>query len=158
MTNLLPGIIFHQLIQRFSPLNISQNSLIENIILWYFFGMIISRFGSVILEPICKKVNFVSYSDYGSFKLASSKDNKIEILLETNNIYRSFFSLFVLVIILKIYIVAGRCIPLLLELQDVILLFLLTILFAYSYKKQTSYIKASVEYQVGGNGKGTDEL
>lgn len=154
MTNLLPGIVFKE----FIPLNFSQNSLMENIFLWYFLGMIISRFGSVIIEPICKKVKFVMYSDYKAFKIASLKEGKIEILLETNNMYRSFFALFVLIIIIKAYIVVGICIPFLLESRDVILIFLLTILFAYSYKKQTSYIKSSVEYHAGEKAKSTEDF
>ena len=56
--SLLPGVIFVIMAREFSRYNFIQNEIVLSGFLCYFIGMIISRFGSVIIEPILKKINF----------------------------------------------------------------------------------------------------
>jgi hypothetical protein len=53
---LLPGAIFTVFIENITNYRITQNDLLVNIFLVYFVGLIISRFGSLVVEPIFKKV------------------------------------------------------------------------------------------------------
>lgn len=144
LNNLLPGVIFNYFSKTILVINTSGNSLFENLVFWYFVGMIISRIGSLIIEPLCKKIGFVIYADYGKFKIACEKDPKIDILLEVNNMYRSFFSLFIIIIFFKIYVVIMEYVPILVMANSMFYVFL-AILFGFSYRKQTHYIKSRVE-------------
>ena len=51
----LPGTIFVYTSKCLLNKNILVNSWIENFILCYFIGMILSRIGSLIIEPLLKK-------------------------------------------------------------------------------------------------------
>lgn len=109
----------------------------------YFIGLLISRISSVIIEPILKKVKFVKFADYKDFVLASENDNKIELLSESNNMYRVFISLFVVLIIINIYEQLLQ--QLLGEYTNFVVTVLLLLLFLFSYRKQTNYITQRIE-------------
>jgi hypothetical protein len=109
----------------------------------YFLGLVISRVSSIIIEPLLKKIKFVKFAEYKDFVLASESDKKIELLSESNNMYRVFISLFFVLIIIILYEIF---------LQDIfvgytsyIVMIGLLILFLFSYRKQTSYITQRIE-------------
>lgn len=54
--NLYPGILFCYVLKIVLDINLLSNNWFENLILFYFAGMVISRIGSVIIEPIMKKI------------------------------------------------------------------------------------------------------
>lgn len=54
--NLYPGVIFCYLLKAILGINIISDNWFENLILFYFIGMVISRIGSVIIEPLMKKI------------------------------------------------------------------------------------------------------
>ena len=145
LNNLLPGSIFCYLLKIFYGIDIISESVVEILFLYYFIGMVISRVGSVVIEPIFIKLKIVIYADYSNYLMASKIDDKIEILLETNNTYRTVLSLFFVLIIIKLYIVFMRYYPILIEMSSLIIIITLFMLFAFSYRKQTNYIKARVE-------------
>ena len=106
--------------------------------------MVISRIGSVIVEHICRKINFVKFAEYGEFLKASKKDDKIDILSETNNTYRTMLSLTLVLLVTKLYIfISSKCEPLEAWTPFVIII-VLFLLFAFSYRKQTSYVRKRV--------------
>lgn len=137
---LLPGIIFVVISKELTPYSFIQGDLILGVFVYYFIGLIISRVGSLIIEPICIKTGFIKYANYKKYLQASKKDQKIEILLEVNNMYRTIFSTLLLVLILKSYgmLVVKYQFPK--ELSEYILIILSSLLFIYSYRKQTQYI------------------
>ena len=51
LNNLLPGAIFCYLLKTIVNIDIS-NNIVEDLFVYYFIGMIISRIGSIIIEPI----------------------------------------------------------------------------------------------------------
>ena len=69
-------------------------------------------------------------------------DNKITMLLLVNNMYRSFVVVFLLCFFWLIF--KNKFLLCTLSLEPLIILFLL-LLFFYSYKKQTEYIRQRVE-------------
>ena len=75
---LLPGIVFVALLRLFTSYNLIVNEVIVGAFLYYFIGLIISRIGSLVIEPILKKTSLINFSDYGNFISASKKDEKIE--------------------------------------------------------------------------------
>ncbi len=142
---LLPGILFVFLTKEITTYNLIQENNLIGAFLYYFIGMVVSRFGSLIIEPFLKKVKFLKFSDYRAFVKASKKDNKIELFSEVNNTYRTILSMFILLIIEKIYLRIKVYYGLQHETTFVILTLFITMLFLFSYRKQTNYITKRIE-------------
>jgi len=106
---------------------------------------VISRFGSLIIEPLLKTLSFVKFAEYKDFVAVSQKDSKLEVLSEVNNTYRTLASLFSLLLLLKLYVKLEGKFPFLKGWDATILAVLLLVMFLFSYRKQTSYITKRVE-------------
>lgn len=146
---LFSWIIFTRFVNNFSWVHIPEYVVSENIydilmfvFVLYFIWLIVSRFGSIIIESILKKLwlEFVSYKDYIK---AEKIDNKIETLSMRNNTYRTLTSLSLCLIVVQVIIDiinSSFCFHLL---YYICLNFLL-VLFLCSYIKQTNYIRKRV--------------
>jgi len=138
--NLFPGILFVVLITKVTNYNLIQEDIIIGVFLYYFIGMVISRLGSLILEPFLKKIGFVKFANYPDFIVASEKDTKIIEFSEINNTYRTVAMALISVATLKLY---EHCVDKFAYHTDTDLLALVVLLiclFIFSYKKQTAYI------------------
>lgn len=121
-----------------------QENIFIGAFLYYFIGLVISRVGSLLIEPILKKIAaFVNYSDFIS---ASKEDVKIELFSEVNNMYRTLISLFVLLIVSKLYNILSDNFNFLKLILPYLLVTSLMILFVFSFKKQTDYIVKRVNH------------
>ena len=138
---LLPGVIFVTMLNHFTDYNLIQKDLLTGVFLYYFLGMVVSRFGSVIIEPLLKKIKFLKFSDYKKFISASQKDTKIEVLSEVNNTYRTLTSM----LILKLYHFAEIKIGISHQVSRYLIVCVILLMFIFSYRKQTNYINARVE-------------
>jgi hypothetical protein len=143
---LLPGILFPIICKLGIGINLVLDNNFLGVFLYYFIGMVISRIGSVIVEPILKRVNFLKFSDYKKFIQACRIDAKIELLSEVNNTYRTLLSMLLLLLILKLYKYYNS-IYWHFSRKDsfIVALVFLIILFLFSYRKQTDYIRKRVE-------------
>ncbi|MBN1184978.1 MAG: hypothetical protein JXB49_22020 [Bacteroidales bacterium] len=142
---LLPGILFAFIASTLTGINLIQSDLITGAFVYYFIGLIISRFGSLVIEPILKKTKFVTFADYKDFVAASQLDSKIDTLSESNNMYRTFISMFLLIILLNIYSSLTLKFPIIKEWSLLLLVILLFIMFLFSYRKQTNYITKRIK-------------
>ena len=145
---LLPGVIFVIIAREFSGYNFIQNEIVLSGFLYYFIGMIISRFGSVIIEPILKKIAFLKFEDYKNYVIASKKDSKIELLSEVNNTYRTICSMCVMLIILNIYSVFNSNKNVSIEPDFYIIISIILIMFLFAYRKQTNYITKRIQSNI----------
>jgi hypothetical protein len=68
---LLPGCLFAVVASKFTHHQVIQQNLVLGLFLYYFYGLVISRLGSLVLEPFLKRVRFLKFSDYGDFVIAS---------------------------------------------------------------------------------------
>lgn len=141
---LFPGVIFCILLQKILNLdleNIQNENLIILLFGFYFIGMLISRVGSLVVEPILKKIRFVKFASYSDYLKIVKIDETMEILSEENNIYRTFISLFLL---LLVSYGVDYFFP---EIQNpyIILICICLILFLASYRKQTKYITKRIK-------------
>ncbi len=102
--------------------------------------MVISRFGSVFIEPLLKKVSFLKFAPYKNFMIASKKDEKIELLSEVNNTYRTIVSLTILVTLIKVYNKLDDKFNIPADISAYILIVFIFFMFLYAYRKQTNYI------------------
>lgn len=116
------------------------DNLFIGVFAYYFIGMILSRIGSVIIEPLLKRSGFVKFAEYTDFMKVSKTDPKLEVLSEANNMYRTIISLFVTLFILLGAQKLARHWSFFNENQEFLALIFLFILFAFSYKKQSNYI------------------
>ena len=145
LNNLLPGIVLNFLLERIIGVKIVEGNIIEDLFVFYIMGMVVSRFGSLVIEPICKKIKWVKYADYGEFVKASRKDEKVNVLSEVNNSYRTVFSVCIVVLIAKVYLILISKIRAFSTITDILILVIITILFAVAYKKQTKYVASRVK-------------
>lgn len=142
---LLPGILFVIILDKFTVYSFIQDNLIIGAFVYYFIGLVISRFGSLVTESILKKISFLKFTDYREFISASKKDPKIDLLSESNNMYRTFSSMLILIILLKLYELIELKFQMLKNWNQYILIGLLLIIFLYSYRKQTGYITKRIK-------------
>ena len=142
---LLPGTIFVILSHEFTAYSFIQSNIVLAAFLYYFIGMIVSRVGSIILEPLLIWTGFLKFAEYSDFIAASKEDDKIELLSEANNTYRTFCSMFILLILLMLYKRIEQQLSFLGAWSPSIIVIGLLALFLFSYRKQTGYIKTRIE-------------
>ncbi len=146
---LLPGILFVAILNTFTTYSFPLDNLVVGAFEFYFIGLVVSRFGSLFIEPVLKKVSFLKFANYSDFVSASQKDSKIEILSEVNNMYRTLSSLLILLILLKLFEWIEFKLPVLKEWNLHILIAFLLVLFLCSYRKQTEYITKRIKAIIG---------
>jgi len=143
--NLLPGVIFYCLIARFTKFVIVTGELIYDAFLIYFFGLVLSRVGSIIIEPLFKSWKIVKFASFEDYCIASKNDPTLAVLTEVNNTYRSLIA--TLAVFGIAYLLDKINIQVLISGEIVfafILIATLTLL-VFSFRKQTKYIKQLVK-------------
>lgn len=143
VNNLYPGILFVYVLKIMFGTNLLSNNWFENLIVFYFVGMVLSRIGSIVIEPVMKKIKIIKYAPYQDYVKASSIDPLVGTLSETNNTYRTLLSTFICAFVYKLgapinEVCLKNKITFLQENKDWILLTVLILLFVFSYVKQTS--------------------
>ena len=142
---LLPGVLFAVVASKLTHYSFLGYEVVVAAFLYYFIGLVVSRFGSLVLEPLFRFTGFVKFYDYKSFIAACQKDPKIELLSEVNNMFRTLCSLFVLLVLLKLYEQLGVRWPLLERFHVIVLIVLLFVTFAFAYRKQTEYVNKRIK-------------
>lgn len=149
---LFPGVIFAAAGTSLTSYALLMNDMVVGLFVYYFYGLAISRFGSLVLEPIFKKTRFVRFAPYDDFVAASKEDEKLALMLEENNMHRTLSSMLLCLLFLLFTDLVVRhgfdsispiC-------AFTLVLLLLFSLFSFSYRKQTGYIRSCVERSVGG--------
>ena len=74
---LLPGTLFAAIGDALTSYRFIQDDIIIGLFLYYFLGLVISRVGSLFIEPILKKTKFVRFADYRRYVSASQADQKL---------------------------------------------------------------------------------
>lgn len=148
INSLIPGTIYVLIIERFTSFTISTDSILFNVILYYFIGVVIGRIGSLLIERILiKGIERVSHTD---FVEAENKDDtgKITALSSINNMYRTFVATIVCVLLTVI----GDCIWQVVPHSEIVnvsvivcLCVFLVVVFSKAYRKQTGYIVSRIK-------------
>lgn len=147
---LLPGIIFNYGIEQITSFSFTPGDILYKLFIYYVTGMILSRIGSTIIEPIYKKYCIVVYAGYKDYLEAAEKDPKLDILVMENNTYRTFVSTFI--VMLLVFLLDQ--IEWLHDKYDsffaiVIYLLLLIGLMTLSFRKQTSFVRSRTHKNLG---------
>ena len=142
---LLPGTVLVALTEAFTSFSFPQVDLLIALFLYYFIGLIISRIGSLFVEPFLRWTRFIRFADYEDYVEASKSDSTIETLSEQNNMYRTLCCLPIILIFLK---GCEKIKEKFLWSDDgigFILMLGMLILLLFAYKKQTRYIVKRIE-------------
>lgn len=142
---LLPGVLFAVFVDGLTSLKVLQKDVVIGAFLYYFLGSVVSRVGSLLVEPILLRMKFVQYAPYSEFLQAMKTDAKIELLSEQNNMYRSFIALFISLAVVAGYDKASHSIPSLHSAAPYVCIAGLLALYLFSYRKQTAFVKQRVE-------------
>jgi len=142
---LLPGTLFSVLGEAVSSYSLVQENVLVGLFLYYFIGLSISRIGSLIVEPAFKRFNFVEFAKYEDFLAAIKSDDKLELLSEENNVYRTIVALLVTIGLLWLFEVAASNYPPLRDIAVPALALMLLLIFSFAYQKQTRYISKRVD-------------
>ena len=154
---LFPGIIFINLTDLLTSIQIPYDRVEFIIFLYYMAGMILSRIGSVVIEPLYKGCCWIVFAGYKDYLEASKQDAKIDVLSMENNTYRTLIATFVSLLVVYCLDLAQwfrnfndskYAVP--------VYLTLLIVLFSFSYRKQTSFVRKRAHHCV--NKKDEDEI
>lgn len=141
---LFPGVLVADLGSAISSFNLLADDIVVGVFLYYFYGLVVSRIGSLVLEPFFKWIKIVQFAPYADFVAASRIDEKIDLLSEQNNVYRTLASTFLCLTLLGLADWCLARLPTLSAYRVQIAVLLLLALFIWSYRKQTSYVAARV--------------
>ena len=139
---LLPGIIFSIIFEKLTYIKISQSNAIIDLFVYYFLGMTIGRFGSLFIEPLLKKMSIIKIFDYNKYIKAEENDKKISLLLEVSNTYRTIFALLFITLIISIIKYSQS---MALNIGKVVIILFFSVIFLFSYRKQTDYINKRID-------------
>lgn len=141
---LLPGVIFAVIAEHITRFSFKQQDIIIGGFVYYFMGLVISRVGSLVIEPALKWVRFLRFAEYKDFVAAARSDARLEELSEQNNSYRTLCSTFLLLLVLKLYERVSTSVSAITQHQTTVLLATLALMFLFAYRKQTTYITRRV--------------
>lgn len=135
---LFPGVVFVILLNRYTEINLVVDDVILGMFLYYFFGLVLSRIGSILIEPVLRCTKIIQFSDYARFVRASKLDDKIELFSEVNNMHRTIIAMLGVLLVISICNGSATC-HLTTGLLGIVILFIL------SYRKQTSVITKRID-------------
>lgn len=140
---LLSGTVLAFLISKTTSINLLSDNILIAVFVYYCIGLVVSRIGSLIIEPAFKKLHIVKYAPYEKYLQAVKLDPKIDTLSQENNTYRTLVAMLLLyVVVYIIYLMWPQVInqsylPLAVAVIGIVL-------FSFSYRKQTNYITRRV--------------
>lgn len=152
LNNLIPGAVFAFLGHLLDIMSLPLDGIVERIFVYYFCGMIVSRIGSLIIEEIFKKLKWIKFTPKAEYVAAVKKDGRIETLLETSNMYRTFAGLFLTLGIMKGYSALAQLLEIPGCITDLVISVVLFALFSISFVKQTEHIVSRVDAANGSTG------
>lgn len=149
-TNLVPGSAVLLSMDQIGLTRSSDLDVVPQVLLYYLVGMIISRFSSIVVEPVLKAIGIVKYSEYADYVFACKADPKIERIVESSNMYRSMIGASIVVCMIAIFATlphhtapyTNRCLWIAGSAS-------LVTLFIISFAKQASFISQRVEIAKG---------
>lgn len=145
LTNILPGTVLCIILKYLVGYDLIPDDYYQAGIVFYFVGMVNSRVGSLVIEPILKAISWVKFAPYSEFFRAEKEDAKLTILSQENNVFRSYISLMFISILGYIYKNCSLDLRLSLNNESLVLIVILFVLFLFAYKKQTSFVRKRVE-------------
>lgn len=148
LNNLIPGALFCVILPQLTRYDVMVENLWLNLAIVYFCGIIVSRFGSIVIEWVFKKMCIVTFEPYNRYIDASAKDPFIKTLSMENNMFRTYISLFVLLLFAKLSdYIASICVFWERNISWVVCV-IMVLIFTGAYVKQTNFIVERIKKQL----------
>lgn len=157
LNNIIPGALFCVTLPYITHYDLMVENIWYNLVILYISGICISRFGSVVIEYLYKKMHIVEFEPHDRYAKATAKAPFIKTLSMENNMYRTLIAVFVLLLLAKLSDWIGSVCVFWAENILWILCLLLLILFSFAYSKQTKYVVKHINEQLGENEEIVDE-
>ncbi len=136
---LFPGFLFVIILNyttSYSEVLMDRITVLEEIVIIYFTGLVLSRIGSLIIETILLKSSLIKPLNSKDY-IQKSKDNlKLEIIFEAMNMYRTLASMSLVLFILTLIEYFSHPEFSAQTLVFTLTEFLLFVLFSFAYSKQ----------------------
>lgn len=145
LTNILPGTVLCIIFKYLVGYDLIPDDYYQAGIVFYFVGMVNSRVGSLIVEPILKAISWVKFASYPELLQAEKEDAKLTLLSQENNVFRSYISVMFISIVGYIYKNCPFDLRQFLSDEPLVLILSLFVLFLFAYRKQTSFVKKRVD-------------
>ena len=146
---LFPGAVFTIIADHLGVLAAPKHDILIQLLWYYFVGLVVSRVGSVVLEPFLRRVKFVKYSDYAAYLRACAADPKMDVMVEVANTYRTLAAAFLLLLLSAFWVAMVRRLGFSAAWQDRSVLLLLLVLFLFSFRKQSAFVSRRVSHYGG---------
>lgn len=152
LTNILPGAVLIIVLKYIVGYDIiiDGNWFLTGV-MFYFAGMVCNRFSSLLIKPLLEALHIVKSLPYKTYIEGEKKDKKIITLNTDNNAYRTYIAVFCISLLAYFYRRILCQIDFFVDYQYVILIILLIVLFVFSYRKQTKYIRERIEADSNAN-------
>lgn len=141
---LFPGILAAVFVSKATSFRLLSDNVFAAPFLYYLYGLVVSRIGSLVLEPLLKRLGLVRFVPYAAYAAATRVDPMIETLSEQNNTYRTLASLIACVTVAMLVDRGLTHFPGLTAFAACLGVFLLFAGMILSYRKQTKYVAARV--------------
>ena len=138
--NLFIGIITFVICKYYLKINFKIDEFYYEIFMIYLMGITINRIGSCFFEFLFEKFKIISKEPFNKFLEASKNDEKINILIEERNIYRSIMTLFIIAQaykLLNIWISS--------YIINSVAIMAITVIYILAFIKQNKYIVARIK-------------
>lgn len=142
--NLLPGVVFCVLASQLFEVDLVKEDLVTGVFFYYFVGVVISRIGSIVIEPLLKTLKIIEFTSYQDYLNAKQKDADISILLEQSNSYRSILGMVFCLLCTNLHFVLIDWSETFNKHHAVIYITFLLGMFVVAYRKQTRYIVSRI--------------
>lgn len=145
LNNIIPGSALC-LILSYIGYPILEYNVWACIVICYLVGIVNSRFSSVAIEWICKKIHLIEWRDYESYNKAKKERPFIATLQESANMYRAFISVFLISLCGYSLMKLSTKWSWLVQNGIWVLLVALLVLFVFSYRKQINkYVVKNID-------------
>jgi hypothetical protein len=92
VANLVPGAALVYALDYSGFPTPDPNSLGSFLVVSFVVGVMTNRLGSLIVDPVLRKLKFLHQKDYISFVSAENGSDKLETLVANAGLYRTFFT------------------------------------------------------------------
>lgn len=142
---LLSGAVLTAALDKTTSIHLGSDEAVLAFFVYYFVGMVVSRIGSLIVEPALKLLRVIKFRPHSEYVRAAAVDAKLDTISQENNTYRTLIATFLTYIVIYLgnahfanWFLVHKTISLMVGAS------LLVVLFAFAYRKQTKYITSRI--------------
>lgn len=145
LTNIIPGAVLCVILQYLVGYDLfAGNNWFVLGVLFYILGVINNRISSLVIGPFLTWIKFVKPCSYKEFIKTENVDPKVTVLSTENNVFRSYIAVFCLSLLALLYKTVLSNWAILSDNINLVVLVILVILFAFSYRKQTKLLSQRI--------------